>query len=55
MVTSTESAIVMGLLLLKMLQSILGNILGSAGHCMWCVCYHGDEIQPTTAHMKFGG
>ena len=47
MVTSTDRAIVMGLLLEKMLQSILGNIRGSAGHCMWCVC-----INHVTTHGR---
>ena len=47
MVTSTDRAIVMGLLLEKMLQSILGNIRGSAGHCMWCVC-----INHVTTHRR---
>ena len=38
MVTKTDNAIVMGLGLLNTLQSIAGNILGSAGHCIWWVC-----------------
>ena len=33
-VTNTESAMVMGCGALKIPQSILGNILGSAGHCI---------------------
>jgi len=32
--TSTESAIVLGCGSSKILQSILGNMRGSAGHCM---------------------
>ena len=35
--TSTDSAIVMGLGLLNIVQLTSGNIRGSAGHCVWCV------------------
>ena len=35
--TRTDNAIVLGCGSSKILQSRLGNILGSAGHCMWCV------------------
>ena len=34
MTTSTDKAMVIGLGCEKILQSMLGNILGSAGHCM---------------------
>ena len=39
MTTRTDRAIVIGLADVNILQSISGNILGSAGHCVWCVCW----------------
>lgn len=38
MTTSTDSAIVLAFELSNTRQSMLGNIRGSAGHCMWWVC-----------------
>jgi len=38
MTTSTDNAIVLAFALSNTRQSMLGNIRGSAGHCMWWVC-----------------
>jgi len=42
--TRTDSAIVFGWGSSKILQSMLGNILGSAGHCIWWVWQTGPSI-----------
>jgi len=44
--TSTDSAIVLGCGSSNTLQSRLGNIRGSAGHCMWWVW----QIRETVCH-----
>ena len=51
MVTSTERAIVMGWGSLNILQSRSGKFLGSAGHCIWCVCQNG-QVQDKFLHSS---